>query len=209
MRKDLEAAEIAYQDAAGRYVDFHALRHTAGSLLAASGAHPKVVQSIMRHSDINLTMSRYSHVLSGQESAAVENLPSFSLEAEEARATGTEGAVCEAVAVSEGGGAYTGAYKGAYKKLTETAYSGCEGVALSGSGEGDGEEIADAEGGVCNTFNSGDLDTEDAPLASMDSGDFVTEEEGFEPPVRFRTAVFKTATLSHSVTPPSHLIPDT
>jgi hypothetical protein len=32
---------------------------------------------------------------------------------------------------------------------------------------------------------------------------FSTEEEGFEPPVPFGTAVFKTATLSHSVTPPA------
>ena len=38
------------------------LRHTAGTLLAASGVHPKVAQSVRRRSGINLTMSRYSHV---------------------------------------------------------------------------------------------------------------------------------------------------
>ncbi|MHC4114146.1 MAG: tyrosine-type recombinase/integrase [Planctomycetota bacterium] len=58
-------------------IDFHALRHSTGSLLAASGAHPKVIQSIMRHSDINLTMLRYTHIFKGQESQAVENLPDF------------------------------------------------------------------------------------------------------------------------------------
>ena len=37
----------------------------------------------------------------------------------------------------------------------------------------------------------------------IDSGANETEEEGFEPPVPCGTAVFKTATLSHSVTPPA------
>lgn len=54
------------------------LRHTTGSLLAA-GVHPKVIQSIMRHSDINLTMSRYTHILRGQESEAVAKLPDLEL----------------------------------------------------------------------------------------------------------------------------------
>ncbi|HUW34633.1 MAG TPA: tyrosine-type recombinase/integrase, partial [Planctomycetota bacterium] len=68
---------LAYVDAAGRYADFHSLRHTCGSLLAAAGVHPKVAQSIMRHSDINLTMARYSHVYNGQEAAAIAKLPDF------------------------------------------------------------------------------------------------------------------------------------
>jgi hypothetical protein len=47
----------------------------------------------MRHSDINLTMSRYTHVLRGQESDAVENLPdlSFTDASERNVATGTDG----------------------------------------------------------------------------------------------------------------------
>lgn len=67
-KADLAAAGIPYVDDAGRYADFHALRHSTGSLLAASGVHSKVAQSIMRHSDINLTMSLYTHTLRGQES---------------------------------------------------------------------------------------------------------------------------------------------
>ncbi|MFC1762937.1 tyrosine-type recombinase/integrase [Planctomycetota bacterium] len=72
--------------------DFHSLRHTAGSLLAATGAHPKVAQSIMRHSDINLTMSLYTHTLRGQEAQAIENLPDLSLtdSKENQKATGTD-----------------------------------------------------------------------------------------------------------------------
>ncbi len=80
-------------DDAGRHADFHALRHTAGSLLAASGTHPKVAQSLMRHSTIDLTMSRYTHTLAGQESAAIENLPDLSAKPAEAvaEANGTDG----------------------------------------------------------------------------------------------------------------------
>ncbi len=48
-------------------------------MLAASSVHPKVAQTIMRHSDINLTMSLYTHTLKGQTSAAVKSLPVFSL----------------------------------------------------------------------------------------------------------------------------------
>ncbi len=40
-------------------VVFHSLRHSFGTMLAASGVHPKTAQQLMRHSDINLTMSRY------------------------------------------------------------------------------------------------------------------------------------------------------
>ena len=92
IKADLAEAGIEYVDDAGRYADFHALRHTTGSLLAASGVHPKTAQSIMRHSDINLTMSRYTHTLAGQEAQAVASLPDLSAPSREAqRATGTDG----------------------------------------------------------------------------------------------------------------------
>ncbi len=60
-KEDLAAANIPYVDDTGRFADFHSLRHSTSSLLAAAGVHPKVIQAIMRHSDINLTMSRYTH----------------------------------------------------------------------------------------------------------------------------------------------------
>jgi integrase len=86
IRADLADAGIDYVNDAGRYADFHSLRHTTGSLLAASGAHPKVAQTIMRHADINLTMSLYTHTLKGQESSAVKSLPDFSLPGKEKQA---------------------------------------------------------------------------------------------------------------------------
>ena len=79
IQEDLEAAGIAYVDDSGRYADFHSLRHSTGTLLAAAGVHPKTAQSIMRHSDIRLTMGIYTHTLAGQESQAVESLPDLSL----------------------------------------------------------------------------------------------------------------------------------
>jgi integrase len=84
---------IPYTDAAGRYRDFHSLRHTTGSWLANCGAHPKVIQQIMRHGDINLTMSRYTHTLRGQEAQAVAKMPDLSIAScqAEQRATGTDG----------------------------------------------------------------------------------------------------------------------
>ncbi|MBL7107535.1 MAG: tyrosine-type recombinase/integrase [Phycisphaerae bacterium] len=94
LKADLEAAGIPYIDEAGHFADFHSLRHSTGSLLAAAGVHPKLIQLIMRHSDINLTMNRYTHVFSGQESEAIAKLPDLSLpssEQQKAMATGTDG----------------------------------------------------------------------------------------------------------------------
>ena len=94
IKEDLVAAQIPYVDYAGLFEDFHALRHVTGSLLAKAGVHPKVSQSLMRHNDINLTMSRYTHKFRGQESEAVEKLPDLSLPSQkkqQALATGTDG----------------------------------------------------------------------------------------------------------------------
>ena len=110
LKADLADAGIAYVDDAGLFADFHSLRHTTGSLLAASGCHPKVAQSIMRHGDINLTMSLYTHTLRGQESEAVRSLPDLSLPSMESlKATGTDGKVVDADS-------------SAYKKLAKNPY---------------------------------------------------------------------------------------
>ena len=101
---------------------FHGLRHTFGSLLAAGNVHPKTAQELMRHSDINLTMSRYTHVFRGQESQAVAKLPDFSAPtANKQKMTGTDNNPIDC------------AYKPAYKKLTKTADSGCDQSAVIGN----------------------------------------------------------------------------
>lgn len=73
---DCRDAGIEIENHRGR-LNFHSLRHTTGSYLAAQGVHPKAIQEIMRHSDINLTMSRYTHLLSGAKQAAVNMMPDF------------------------------------------------------------------------------------------------------------------------------------
>jgi len=59
----------------GEVLDFHALRHTCGAWLAMAGAHPKAVQSVMRHSTITLTMDTYGHLFPGQEAETVALFP--------------------------------------------------------------------------------------------------------------------------------------
>ena len=61
----------------GETMDFHALRHTCGAWLAMTGVHPKVVQQIMRHSSISLTMDTYGHLFPGQEAEAVSRFGRF------------------------------------------------------------------------------------------------------------------------------------
>ena len=82
---------LAYCDGAGRYVDFHALRHTFISNLAAGGVHPKTAQSLARHSALTLTMDRYTHGYSGDLTAALDALPDLSIPAQTVIvATGTD-----------------------------------------------------------------------------------------------------------------------
>jgi len=71
--------------------DFHALRHTFISNMAGRGVHPKVAQSLARHSTIALTMDRYTHTAWQDMSDAVSQLPSFDIQPERAAATGTDG----------------------------------------------------------------------------------------------------------------------
>ena len=93
-KADLEAAGIPYRDDVGRVADFHALRHTFITNLASGGVHPKTAQSLARHSDITLTMNRYSHSYRDQEIDALRTLPDLSNPSRQRlRATGTDDAV--------------------------------------------------------------------------------------------------------------------
>jgi len=75
----------------GEILDFHSLRHTCGAWLSMSGVMPNVVQSVMRHSTITLTMDTYGHLFPGQDAFAVSQLGSMLSEPPEALwATGTD-----------------------------------------------------------------------------------------------------------------------
>jgi integrase len=44
-------------------LNFHALRHTAATLMLMQGIHPKVVSEMLGHSQISITLDIYSHVI--------------------------------------------------------------------------------------------------------------------------------------------------
>ena len=77
----------------GEQFDFHCLRHCCGAWLALAGVPVKVVQTIMRHGSITLTMDTYGHLFPGQEADATARLSAM-LRPDEPwseRATGTDG----------------------------------------------------------------------------------------------------------------------
>jgi len=54
-----------------RHQRIHDLRHAFASVMLAEGVHPRVVQGILGHANISLTLDTYSHVVPGlQEDAA-------------------------------------------------------------------------------------------------------------------------------------------
>ena len=60
LRRDMEAAGIPVMDGNGRKFDLHALRTTCCTFLLAAGVPARLVQEIMRHSDIRLTTKNYA-----------------------------------------------------------------------------------------------------------------------------------------------------
>ncbi len=53
---------------------FHALRHTSASLLLLQGISPKVVQEMLGHSDVRLTLNTYSHTIPTLQRQAADAL---------------------------------------------------------------------------------------------------------------------------------------
>ena len=94
MKTDLETAGIPYK-VDGTFADFHSLRHSTASLLIQTGASPKVVQTLMRHTDLNLTMQKYTHLYTGQQRQTIENLPDFIVHQDKAAKTGTDDCIAE------------------------------------------------------------------------------------------------------------------
>jgi len=175
IKADLKAAKISYVDNARRYTDFHSLRHSTGSLLAAAGVHPKVIQSIMRHSDINLTMSQYTHIFRGQESKAVEGLPDLSLpsrEKQKAVATGTDNRPVDAVqnTPKELAPKWT-------PFLTPTAFSGCNRSATDGNERSNSQEKSKND----NCLKTEQLGIKKDNLALAVMGKKEKPTDGFEP----------------------------
>jgi integrase len=69
--------------APGRAVDanarnpFHALRHSFASHMIAAGVQPKVLQVVMGHASIQVTLDTYGHLFPGADEAAMERFATF------------------------------------------------------------------------------------------------------------------------------------
>ena len=72
--RDLEFAGIEKRDELDRVVHLHSLRHSFCSLLASQGVFPHILKKLARHSDIQTTMSYYTHVLHGDDVQAIDSL---------------------------------------------------------------------------------------------------------------------------------------
>ena len=112
-------------------------------------------QNPKEDSDINLTMSRYTHTLRGQEARAIEALPDLSRPSknqEQQKATGTDGI----------------AYKPAYKKLAKNAYFDNNQLAENGTAHGV-ESIRSSGFDVgTKSLSNRQLDNECLPLTTTD-----------------------------------------
>jgi integrase len=63
-------------------ITFHCLRHSTASLLLSLGIHPKIVQELLGHSQIALTLDTYSHVLPSMQEEALNRLGALLTKAE-------------------------------------------------------------------------------------------------------------------------------
>ena len=55
-------------------IRLHDLRHTTATLLLGKGTHPKIVQELLGHTTISITLDTYSHVLPTMQDEAVANM---------------------------------------------------------------------------------------------------------------------------------------
>jgi integrase len=94
LRADLAAADIPYEDDAGRVVDFHSLRVTFATNLARGGVALQLAQRLLRHSTPVLTANVYTVLGRDDDRKAIEKLPEVGVGrgGETARATGTDAA---------------------------------------------------------------------------------------------------------------------
>lgn len=76
LKVDLEAAGVPYREAAGLVFDFHALRCQCATLADGS---PRLVQQMMRHSDLKLT-GRYTRHRNVEIERVAHQLPSLRAE---------------------------------------------------------------------------------------------------------------------------------
>jgi integrase len=77
LEPDMDSAEIDYENEYG-FADFHALRGAFVTALVRSGANPRMVQTLARHSTAALSIATYTHLRRDDERRAIEAMPSLS-----------------------------------------------------------------------------------------------------------------------------------
>ncbi len=55
-------------------IRFHDLRHTCATLLLSRGVHAKLVQELLGHATIAVTLDTYSHVLPGMSDGLADTM---------------------------------------------------------------------------------------------------------------------------------------
>ncbi|QEL19269.1 tyrosine-type recombinase/integrase [Limnoglobus roseus] len=78
LKRDLDGAGVVYREETEdgpRFLDFHALRHSFVSALAAAGVGVKELQTLARHSDPALTLAVYTHSTNAKLAESVQKLP--------------------------------------------------------------------------------------------------------------------------------------
>lgn len=73
-RNILRHFKAALEEAGLPEMRFHDLRHTAATLLLLQEIHPKIVQEMLGHSSITLTLDTYSHVLPDMQREAASKM---------------------------------------------------------------------------------------------------------------------------------------
>ena len=69
-----EGAQYSIEKAGVPKIRFHDLRHTCATLLLSQEVNPKIVQERLGHSDISMTLNRYSHVTPTMQDKAAQIL---------------------------------------------------------------------------------------------------------------------------------------
>lgn len=77
LREDMNKAGVPERDDRGRVRDFHALRHTYGTMLAKNGVPLPMVQKMMRHANPATTTKFYIHAEVNDMAEQLEKLPTF------------------------------------------------------------------------------------------------------------------------------------
>lgn len=67
-----EAFRKLLKEAGLLHIHFHDLRHSAASILLCMGVNVKVIQELLGHSDISITLRTYSHLLPSQQQEVVK-----------------------------------------------------------------------------------------------------------------------------------------